>query len=121
MFNGTPPLHKAAGKGHLACVDVLAVVYPHPAAWFTFLVGSGALSAATGLLQAYLQPPVNSATCNYLPILYKPDVIKEIWKFLHKPRYVDPAQLDIMGRTALQVAEQFGKDEVAVLLRFLLE
>ena len=44
-------------------------------------------------------------------------MVKEIWKYLHKPRYVDVGQLDGEGRTAAQVATAFGKDEVAVLLQ----
>ena len=44
-------------------------------------------------------------------------MVKEIWKYLHKPRYVDVGQLDGQGRTAAQVATTFGKDEVAALLQ----
>ena len=44
-------------------------------------------------------------------------MVKEIWKYLHKPRYVDVGQLDGQGRTAAQVATECGKDDVAVLLQ----
>jgi hypothetical protein len=44
-------------------------------------------------------------------------MVKEIWKYLHKPRYVDVDQLDGEGRTAAQVATTFGKDDVAALLQ----
>jgi hypothetical protein len=44
-------------------------------------------------------------------------MVKEIWKYLHKPRYVDVDQLDGQGRTAAQVATTFGKDEMAALLQ----
>ena len=36
---------------------------------------------------------------------------------LHKPRYVDPGQLDGHGRTAAQVATANGKDDVVALLQ----
>jgi hypothetical protein len=44
-------------------------------------------------------------------------MVKEIWKYLHKPRYVDVDQLDEQGRTAAQVATAFGKHDVAALLQ----
>ena len=44
-------------------------------------------------------------------------MVKEIWKYLHKPRYVDVGQLDGEGRTAAQVATANGKDDVAALLQ----
>jgi hypothetical protein len=44
-------------------------------------------------------------------------MVKEIWKYLHKPRYVDVDQLDGHGRTAAQVATANGKDDVAALLQ----
>ena len=79
-----------------------------------FLMGGGAPSE----VQDHLQPPANRTTCNYLPMLYAtPEMIKEIWKFVHKPRYVDLAELNNAGRTALQVAEANGRDDVATLLR----
>ena len=40
-----------------------------------------------------------------------------IWKYLHKPRYVDMGQLDGKGRTAAQVATAHGKHDVAALLQ----
>ena len=79
-----------------------------------FLMGGGAASQ----LQDYLVPPANRTTRNFLPRLYsKPDMVKEIWKYLHKPRYVDVDQLDGHGRTAAQVATAHGKDDVAALLQ----
>jgi hypothetical protein len=44
-------------------------------------------------------------------------MVKEIWKYLHKPRYVDPGQLNGGGETAAQVATAFGKHDVAALLQ----
>ena len=44
-------------------------------------------------------------------------MVKEIWKYLHKPRYVDLGQLDGAGRAAAQVATACGKDDVAALLQ----
>jgi hypothetical protein len=44
-------------------------------------------------------------------------MVKEIWKYLHKPRYVDVDQLNGEGRTAAQVATTFGNDDVAALLQ----
>ena len=104
-FAGMTPLHAAAQEGHLACVKVLAEIYPAPDTWRMFLLGSGAHSEV--------------ATINHLPILYKPDIIKYIWSFVHKPRYVDLAQLNDNGQTALQVANRFDKEDVAALLRSL--
>jgi hypothetical protein len=79
-----------------------------------FLMGGGAASE----LQDYLAPPANRTTRNFLPRLYsKPDMVKEIWKYLHKPRYVDVGQLDGRGRTAAQVATANGNGDVAALLQ----
>jgi hypothetical protein len=79
-----------------------------------FLMGGGAASE----LQDYLAPPANRTTRNFLPRLYsKPDMVKEIWKYLHKPLYVDVGQLDGQGRTAAQVATAHGRDGVAALLQ----
>ena len=44
-------------------------------------------------------------------------MVKEIWKYLHKPRYVDPGQLDGEGRTAAQMATANGEDNVVALLQ----
>ena len=56
-------------------------------AWRMFLLGGGAASE----VQEYLAPPANRTTRNHLPRLYsKPDMMKEIFKYLHKPRYVCP-------------------------------
>jgi hypothetical protein len=44
-------------------------------------------------------------------------MVKEIWKYLHKPLYVDVGQLDEQGRTAAQVATAHGNDDVAALLQ----
>ena len=115
MFKGNTSLHIAAEKGHLACVKVLAEIYPEPDTWRMFLLGSGAASQ----LEAYLAPPPTNGPLNHLPRLYKPDMIKYIWSFVHKPRYVDLAQLNDTGHTALQVANRFNKEDVAVLLRSL--
>jgi ankyrin repeat protein len=44
-------------------------------------------------------------------------MVKEIWKYLHKPRYVDVDQLDAYGRTAAQVAAQEGHADIVELLQ----
>ena len=44
-------------------------------------------------------------------------MMKEIWKYLHKPRYVDPGQLDGHGRTAAQVAAQQGHMDIVEVLQ----
>ena len=44
-------------------------------------------------------------------------MVKEIWKYLHKPRYVDPGQLNGAGRTAAQVAAQEGHMDIVELLQ----
>ena len=144
MHNGSPPLHIAAQNGHLACVRVLADVYPAPDTWRMFLLGGGAASE----LASYLAPPADNYVTvhyaagvhlltdgtvthtvarttllyrgpprNHLPRLYgKPDMIKHIWSFVRKPRYVDLALLDGRGHTAMQVA---GATDFADLLRLL--
>jgi ankyrin repeat protein len=112
--SGTPALHVAAGKGHLPVVRVLAEIWPlDRRPWKMFLMGGGAASE----LQDYLVPPANRTTRNFLPRLYsKPDMVKEIWTYLHKPSYVDVDQLNAQGKTAAQVATAHGKDGVAALL-----
>ena len=78
------------------------------------LMGGGAASE----LQDYLAPPANRSTRNFLPRLYsKPDMVKEIWKYLHKPRYVDPRQLNGDGETAARVAAQQGHPGIVELLQ----
>ena len=44
-------------------------------------------------------------------------MMKEVYTYLYKPRYADLDQTDGVGKTALQVAEAHGKEEVATLLR----
>ena len=82
-------------------------------------MGGGASSEQQGY-QAYQaqQQPADPAPRNHLPRLYsKSDMVKEVWKFLHKPRYVDLGQLDGRGLTAAQVATAHGKHDVAALLQ----
>ena len=111
---GYTALHRAAENGYLDAsrdvVRVLAEIWPtNPLAWRMFLMGGGAASE----LQDYLAPPADRTTRNHLPRLYsKPDMMKEIYKYLHKPRYVDLDQLDKQGRTALQLAEAQGELEM---------
>ena len=112
--SGYPTLHVAAENGHLPVVRVLAESWPlDRRPWKMFLMGGGAASE----LQDYLAPPANRTTRNFLPRLYsKPDMVKEIWKYLHKPRYVDVDQLDANGETAAQVATSNFEFETAALL-----
>jgi hypothetical protein len=77
-------------------------------------MGGGAASE----LQDYLAPPANRTTRNFLPRLYsKPDMVKEIWKYLHKPLYVDVDQLDDAGESAARVAAQYGHTDIVELLQ----
>jgi ankyrin repeat protein len=79
-----------------------------------FLMGGGAASE----LQDYLTPPANRTTRNHLPRLYsKPDMVKEVYKYLYKPRYADLDQTNDAGRTALEVATLNGNEGMAELLR----
>ena len=112
--SGTPALHAAAMRGHLPVVRVLAESWPlDRRPWKMFLMGGGAASE----LQDYLAPPANRTTRNFLPRLYsKPDMMKEIWRYLHKPSYVDVGQRDGQGRTAARVATAHGNYGVASLL-----
>ena len=114
---GITALHAAAKCGRLDVVRVLAERWPtNPLAWRMFLMGGGAASE----LQDYLAPPANRTTRNHLPRLYsKPDMMKEVYKYLYKPRYADLDQTDGAGNTALQIAEAHGKEEMATLLRAL--
>ena len=115
--NGDTVLHAAARYGGIDVVRVLAERWPtNPLAWRMFLMGGGAASE----LQDYLAPPANRTTRNHLPRLYsKPDMVKEIYKYLYKPRYADLSQLDNQGKTALQLAEARGDNDAATLLRAL--
>ena len=123
---GYTALLAAARNGDLDVVRVLAERWPtNPLAWRMFLMGGGAASE----LQDYLAPPANRvATRNYLPRLYsKPDMMKEVYKYLYKPRYADLDQMNAAGQTALQIAEadddgdgsddDDGNQEMATLLR----
>jgi hypothetical protein len=128
-YKGYPTLHTAARlyssepdvykrwsvPGELLVVRVLAESWPlDRRPWKMFLMGGGAASE----LQDYLAPPANGTTRNFLPRLYsKPDMVKEIWKYLHKPRYVDPGQLNGWGWSAAQVAAHHGHMDVVELLQ----
>ena len=121
-YAGNLPLHTAADRGHLACVEMLAAIYPDPDAWFTFLMGGAALGEVREY-RRYEQDrvtgaaPLNNRARNYLPLLYgNPDVIRTIWSFVHKPRYVDIDQLNGDGCTALQLAEANDHTKVIDLL-----
>jgi ankyrin repeat protein len=115
---GVTALHNgvnATRNGYLDVVRVLAERWPtNPLAWRMFLMGGGAASE----LQDYLAPPANRTMRNHLPRLYsKPDMMKEVYKYLYKPRYADLGQTDVDGMTALQVAELNEQEDVATLLR----
>jgi hypothetical protein len=87
---------RAATKGRVPIARVLVGVLTESwpldrRPWKMFLMEFGAL----GELRDYRLR--GRSTCcsprrprNYLPILYKPEMMAEIWKYLHKPRYVDP-------------------------------
>ena len=99
--------HASACQGRLACVRVLAEVWPtNPLAWRMFLMGGGAANE----LQDYLASPANRvATRNYILAAAVQQAIHdegEIWKYLHKPRKVDLLQVDAMGRTALRKSRE---------------
>jgi hypothetical protein len=102
-------------KGHLPVVRVLAESWPlDRRPWKMFLMGGGAASE----LQDFLSPPANRTTRNFLPLLYsKPDMVKEIWKYLHKPRYVDPDQTNDAGDTAAHLAARKGHADIVELLQ----
>jgi ankyrin repeat protein len=87
VYDGFTALQMAARAGHTAVVRVLAEIWPlDRRPWKMFLMGGGVASE----LQDYLAPPANHTTRNFLPRLYsKPDVMKVVWMYLHKPRYVD--------------------------------
>jgi hypothetical protein len=115
-YGGTPALHSAAAEGHLPAVRILAESWPlDRRPWRMFCLGAGAESE----LRAFLAPTdaADVSTTNYLPMLYKPEMMKEIWKFLHKPRYVELGKLNRQGKTAARVAADAQKDQVAELLR----
>ena len=118
-YNGWPALHAAVEKEHLPVVRVLAESWPldlRP--WKMFLLGSGALSELRDYkLRVRSTRRSPRRPCNYLPILYKPEMMEEIWKYLHKPRYVDPGQLDGVGRTAARVAAEDGHTDIVELLQ----
>ena len=77
-------------------------------------MGGGAASQ----LQDYLVPPANRTTRNFLPRLYsKPDMVREIWTYLHKPSYVDVGQLDAAGESAARVAARHGRMDMVELLQ----
>ena len=44
-------------------------------------------------------------------------MVKEIWKYLHKPRYVDPGQMTEAEETAARVAAQHGHTDIVELLQ----
>jgi hypothetical protein len=46
-------------------------------------------------------------------------MMEEIWKYLHKPRYVDPGLLDVYGRTAAQPAAVQGHTDIVEPLQVL--
>jgi ankyrin repeat protein len=116
---GAYALHIVCQWGHLDALRVLVEPLPlDRRPWYMFLMGGGAASE----LQDYLVPPANRTTRNFLPRLYsKPDMVKEVWTYLHKPRYADVDQLDGQGKTAAQVAMRTGHADVinAEVLRLL--
>jgi hypothetical protein len=84
----------------------------HYAAGVRLLTDGTVLHRSVRVQRLYRGPPRN-----HLPRLYgKPDMIKHIWSFVRKPRYVDLALLNGRGHTAMQVA---GATDFADLLRLL--
>jgi ankyrin repeat protein len=83
--------HVALHLGDIRPIEHLAVRHPLDVRpWYMFLMGGGASSE----LQDYLVPPANRTTRNYVPRLYsKADMVREIWTYLHKPRYLDVKQI----------------------------
>ena len=113
VLYGKPLLHHAASRGHLAVVDTLISIYPHPETWHMFLMGC----AAPSTLTTYLAAP-SSRPRIHLPRIYVDRVMNLIWSFLHKPRYVaDLNEVDSSGRTALHLADNAGHVGVSALLR----
>ena len=96
-----PSLHVAALFNHMDVVRILAERWPTSmGAWWMFVMGAGAKSE----LRDYQAPPLNQVTRNFLPRLYEvPDVMRFIFSFLHKPRYVSVSQVNSNGQTALQM------------------
>ena len=77
------------------------------------MIAAAATAAAAAAAAANAEA---AATVNHLPRLYKREILGHIWSFLRKPRYVDLAEKDAQGRTALQCARVAGQKYVARLL-----
>jgi len=130
---GMYPLHYAAHRGRLGVVEVLLMVYPRPRPWFTFLVGCFKARPAVGTGknqgtggacrgqeqgqgQGQGQRQCDEQTQGHgreaarvprgaMQHVYTPELLRLVWSYLHKPRYVALDQQDRLGRTALQVRE----------------
>ena len=115
-----PLLHQAASQGNLTVVDTLISIYPRPGTWYMFLMGCGAPSTLAAYRTARADRPRTRSieSRHHLPRIYIEGVIRLIWLFLRKPRYVaDLNQLDFVGDTALQLAVDWKHHAVAALLR----
>lgn len=109
-------LHRAARRGHLAVVDTLVSIYPDPPTWHMFLMGC----AAPSTLTVYLAAPTDRPRIQ-LPRIYIDGVIRLIWSFLRKPRYVaDLNQVDETGYTARELAKRAGHVHVSNFLNALM-
>ena len=91
----TTALHAAAYGSHTDAVKILAERWPtNPEAWWMFVLGAG----------------VESSSALFLSNLYNVSgVMRFIFSFLHKPRYVSVNQVDDsgwIGKTALQMVEK---------------
>ena len=95
--DGTTFFHVAASHCHLETVNAILAVFPRKDAWHTFLVGACGRNRS-------------SDRGEVLEILGAvPDVIRPVFKFLHKPRnFVNVKAADENGMTAMDHASTVG-------------
>ena len=84
--------------------------------WSHFLLCCGILHEKRVLRRR--SPRRRSPAHNHLPRIYKPEIMRKIHSFLHKPRFVDSFEtVNRDGKTAEQVARNAGHTSTARLLR----